>query len=130
MLAKESNSIIIGLDKFRFPMMPDKEEHYFNTTLEWISANINWVFANNATPAVIKGKVFPDISSLGISLMSHSASGHTLASYLNISSIHRQNFSASYTGQFFAHNFSVIDSDWFFKSVLINYYNESIMSCL
>lgn len=81
-LVKESNSIVIGFDILKPPKLPEKEAYIFGKSLNWTLENINELFENKKTPEIIKNKVFPDINSNGVTLMSHSASGHTAVSYL------------------------------------------------
>jgi hypothetical protein len=52
-------------------------------TLNWTLANIKRLFNDKKTPLSIRGRVTPDITTYGITLMSHSSSGHTVTSYLN-----------------------------------------------
>lgn len=81
-LVLETNSIIVAYDALRFPYFPDKEERVFERTLNWTLANLNKLFNSKKTPASIKDLVFPDLEMYGVSLMSHSAAGHTVVSYL------------------------------------------------
>ena len=81
-LVIQSNSIVISFDKLRYPVFPDKIEDYFEITLNWTLNNIIPIFNSNNTPAVIKGLVFPDLKSSGVSLMSHSAGAHGIGLYL------------------------------------------------
>jgi hypothetical protein len=63
--------------------LPNKEENMLEITLNWTLANIKKLFNDKKTPSSIRGKVTPDITTYGITLMSHSSSGHTVTSYLN-----------------------------------------------
>lgn len=81
-LSVDTNSIIVAFDHISLPKLPDKEEKIFEKTLNWTLQSINQLFNSKNTPAIIKGKVFPDLKTNGVSLMSHSASGHTTVSYL------------------------------------------------
>jgi hypothetical protein len=84
LLSLETRSIVVAYDSFRIPPpFPDKEENWFQVTLEWTIANVNALFNDKSTPIQIRGHVFPDVKTYGVSLMSHSASGHPIVSYLN-----------------------------------------------
>lgn len=63
--------------------MPDKEESLLEKTLNWTIPNLKDLFSSNKAPAIIRGKVIPDVESFGVTLMSHSSSGHSVTSYLN-----------------------------------------------
>ncbi len=63
--------------------MPVKEEMLLEITLNWTIPNLNSIFNNTkTTPDIIRGNVFPDYTN-GITLMSHSSSGHQHVSYMN-----------------------------------------------
>ncbi|RNA12621.1 chlorophyllase- chloroplastic [Brachionus plicatilis] len=80
-LSIETKTIIVSFDSLRFPSIPNKEEKMFLTSLEWTLENLPAFFNNKKTPEQIKDKVFPSVEDA--SLMAHSASGHTVVSYLN-----------------------------------------------
>ena len=78
----KAKTIVIAFDGFRLPLLPKKMELIFASTVNWTLQNVDDLFNIKSTPSVIKGKVFPDLKTNGISLMGHSAAGHTLVSYL------------------------------------------------
>ena len=80
---KNNKTIIIGFDKFRFPMLPDKEETLFELTLNWATENLKTFFNTDKTPDSIRNKVFPDSGPNGYTLMSHSAGAHPTCLYLS-----------------------------------------------
>lgn len=80
-LSVQTKTILVSFDSLRFPKIPDKEEKIFSTTLEWTLGNLEAFFNNKNTPELIKNKVYPSLENA--SLMAHSASGHTIVSYLN-----------------------------------------------
>lgn len=82
-LAQESNSIVIIFNDIRPPSLPNKEELLFERTLNWTIQNLDGLFNDKRTPDVVKGKVFGDVDTFGVTLMGHSAAGHPLVSYLN-----------------------------------------------
>lgn len=63
--------------------LPNKEESILEQTLNWTIPNLKSLFNNEKTPKGIRGKVFPEIGIYGVTLMSHSSSGHSITSYLN-----------------------------------------------
>ena len=81
-IVKKTERIVIAFDGFRFPLplSPDSAELFFTSTLNWTVQNMNGLF--NMTSLPTKGQVLPDLEQ-GISLMSHSAGGRTLVSYLD-----------------------------------------------
>jgi pimeloyl-ACP methyl ester carboxylesterase len=81
-IVTKSENIVIVLDGLEFSKLPDAEEKIFQETLDWTTNNIDGLFDMDATPASIRGKVFPDLKTKGTTLMGHSAAGHTLVSYL------------------------------------------------
>jgi hypothetical protein len=76
------NNLIISFDKFRTPMLPDKEETLFEITLNWALENLNGFFSSEKAPDSIRNKVFPNNSTNGYTLMSHSAGAHPVCLYL------------------------------------------------
>ena len=80
-LSAHTKTILVSFDSLRFPKLPNKEEKIFSTSLEWTLENLEAFFNNNNTPELIKNKVYPSLENT--SLMAHSASGHTVVSYLN-----------------------------------------------
>lgn len=81
-LAIETNSIIISLQKLRPIHLPNKEENLFEICLNWTISNVKNIFNADETPSIIRNKVFPDTSSKGYTLMSHSSAGHPVVFYL------------------------------------------------
>lgn len=77
----ETKTIIVSFDILRYPKKPDLEEKVFASSLEWTLENLPGFFVDKSTPEVIRGKVMPTFEQ--VSLMAHSASGHTVVSYLN-----------------------------------------------
>ncbi|CAF1089929.1 unnamed protein product, partial [Brachionus calyciflorus] len=80
-LVHETNAILVCFDTVKPPKLPDKEEKLFAKTLNWALENMNGLFDSKNTPFVIKNKVYPIAND--VALMGHSASGHTVVSYLN-----------------------------------------------
>jgi hypothetical protein len=69
--------------KYIIIKLPDKEENLLEKSLNWTIPNLKNLFNNKKTPSAIRGKVIPDIETHGVTLMSHSSSGHSVTSYLN-----------------------------------------------
>jgi hypothetical protein len=80
-LVEKTNSIVVSFDGLAAPKFPNKEELIFEMTLNWTVKNMIGLFASEKAPANIRDRVFPDYK-LGLSLLSHSAAGHTVVSYL------------------------------------------------
>ncbi|RNA13625.1 Chlorophyllase, partial [Brachionus plicatilis] len=57
------------------------EEKIFAKSIEWTLKNLQQLFDSKNTPTIIKNRVFPIVED--VCLMGHSASGHTVVSYLN-----------------------------------------------
>ena len=62
--------------------MPNKEEKSLEKSLNWTIKHLDYIFDNDNVPNKIRGLVRPNIESNGITLMSHSSSGHAVCSYL------------------------------------------------
>ena len=82
-LVNQSQSILIVFSGLTLVHLPDKEEKYFELTLNWTLDNLNGLFNSEKTPSIIKNLVFPDTKTWGISLLGHSAGCHTVVSYMN-----------------------------------------------
>lgn len=80
-LVKENSLILIIFEIIKPPKLPDKEEKIFAKSIEWTLINLENLFNSKETPALIKNRVFP--INEDVCLMGHSASGHTVVSYLN-----------------------------------------------
>ena len=81
-IVEKAEVIVVVFDGLRTPKLPHKEELLFELAVNWTLKNIESLFNMKNTPSVIKGSVFADLKTKGISFMGHSASGHTLVSYL------------------------------------------------
>lgn len=80
-LVKENSLILIIFEIIKPPKLPEKEEKIFAKSIEWTLENLQNLFNSKETPALIKNRVFP--INEDVCLMGHSASGHTVVSYLN-----------------------------------------------
>jgi hypothetical protein len=81
-LVNNSQHILIGFDRLKYPSFPIKEENLFESTLNWTLSNLNGLFDSDETPKYVRGLVRPLIDSNGLTLMSHSAAGHPVCMYL------------------------------------------------
>lgn len=82
-LAQSTNRIVVFLGKLGFIKLPNKEENLLELTLNWTLPNLYKLFNDKNTPSVVKGKVIPNVETRGVTLLTHSSSGHSVVSYLN-----------------------------------------------
>lgn len=78
----KTNTILVVLDGLQTSKLPEKEEVLFEATFNWTTQNLMAIFRSDDAPSVIRNKVFPDLNTTGVTLLSHSAAGHTVVSYL------------------------------------------------
>lgn len=82
-LTANSERILIIFNKLGFVNTPEKEDIKFEKSLNWTLENIQYIFNSEDTPTSIKNQVKPDLATNGVTLMSHSSSGHLVSLYLN-----------------------------------------------